>query len=872
MMTENGKHKLLKAAALLSGLFCTVFCTLPSPGPEAESGVSRELALSRAAAIDSLSYELSFILNPDRDKKIVGSETVEFIYRKDDISNLLLDFKSDDNSPITVSVNGKMIPARLRNEHLIIPFHELAEGRNTLEIRFIAGDLPLNRREGYMYTLLVPDRARELFPCFDQPDLKASYKLSLVVPIGWTAVSTSPIASRDSLESASAVRLNFAPTEPISSYLFSFTAGDFQTMSAERDGRRITMYHRESDSLHLAQGPEIFTRVFDALNYMEEYTGIPYPFSKYDFVALPDFQFGGMEHSGATYYNASRIFLPKDPTSSQVIARDQLIAHETAHMWFGDYVTMRWFDDVWTKEVFANWFASRICAAQDTSKALSATGSETSRLSDLRTLYQASYSEDRTAGANPIRRPLENLSDAGLIYCNIIYDKAPIVMDKLVDRMGEEAFRKGLQDYLSAHPYGNADWDELISALKPHCDFDIQRWSREWVYGTGMPVYHCSIDVNKLTVRQEDSSSVDQSVNYRVYGKNGQKSDVVLSFKDGARQAEMMIPFVISHAVPNIDGRAYGSFVLDEITAAQIRDSWMDHTPVSRMSLLMTLYDNVWRRRISARSFLQWASFAILDERNPLIFESLAEFATEALLMLDEGDKISSTNSLCLEQSLMGIVSDYEFPAQLRLIALRKLSYIAMLNSTNSFLLKLFTGEWKLEGLDLSEKDRTNLCYQLMLRLPEKYGDLRKLERSRISDPERLANFNFISQACHPSSYQKERFFSSLKKVENRRPESRVLQALALLHHPLQQNSSVAYLRPSLELLEEIQATGDIFFPASWCKTILGSYHNRDAAYIVRSYLSDNPDLNPLLKTKILQGAGYLMQFPTLELVVPISF
>ena len=97
-------------------------------------------------------------------------------------------------------------------------------------------------------------------------------------------------------------------------------------------------------------------------------------------------------------------------------------------------------------------------------------------------------------------------------------------------------------------------------------------------------------------------------------------------------------------------------------------------------------------------------------------------------------------------------------------------------------------------------------------------------------------------------------------------------QALALLHHPLQQNSSVAYLRPSLELLEEIQATGDIFFPASWCKTILGSYHNRDAAYIVRSYLSDNPDLNPLLKTKILQGAGYLMQFPTLELVVPISF
>ena len=124
------------------------------------------------------------------------------------------------------------------------------------------------------------------------------------------------------------------------------------------------MYHRETDPDKIAQIPVIFEQVFASLEWMEAYTGIPYPFAKYDFIVLPGFQYGGMEHTGATLYNDKRLFLGKQPTTAEQLGRMSLIAHETAHMWFGDYVTMEWFDEVWLKEVFANYFAAQMTQPQ----------------------------------------------------------------------------------------------------------------------------------------------------------------------------------------------------------------------------------------------------------------------------------------------------------------------------------------------------------------------------------------------------------------------------------------------------------------------------------------------------------------------------
>ena len=157
------------------------------------------------------------------------------------------------------------------------------------------------------------------------------------------------------------VTVKFAQTEPLPTYLVAFIAGDFKIETAERNGRTFRMFHRETDAAKVARNRDaIFDLHARALEFLERYTAIPYPFGKFDFVAIPAFQFGGMEHAGKILYNASGLMLDESATQNQLLGRASVIAHETAHMWFGDLVTMRWFNDVWMKEVFANFMAAKI--------------------------------------------------------------------------------------------------------------------------------------------------------------------------------------------------------------------------------------------------------------------------------------------------------------------------------------------------------------------------------------------------------------------------------------------------------------------------------------------------------------------------------
>lgn len=218
-----------------------------------------------------------------------------------------------------------------------------------MTIEFTANDQSLNRRDEFLYTLLVPDRARTLFPCFDQPDMKSLFTLSLEVP---SSCRRSPTGGRaGGFDIRRQAQADFFPGNgtPLSTYLFSFVAGKLTRETYSRDGRNISIYHRETDPKKVAQCSDIASEVFDALEWQEEYTQIPYPFAKYDLIILPGFQFGGMEHTGATLYTDGRMFLNENPTLNERLARSSLIAHETSHMWFGDFVTMEWFNDVWTK-------------------------------------------------------------------------------------------------------------------------------------------------------------------------------------------------------------------------------------------------------------------------------------------------------------------------------------------------------------------------------------------------------------------------------------------------------------------------------------------------------------------------------------------
>ena len=306
-----------------------------------------------------------------------------------------------------------------------------------MDIDFIAGNGSLNRNNDFLYTLFVPDRARVAFPVFDQPNLKGRLKLSLEIPSSWRAVSNGKLENHE--VAGDRAVFQFAETKPISTYIFSFVAGRFEMETAERNGRQMHMFHRETDREKLERNRDV---IFDlhagALEWLEDYTGISYPFEKFDFALIPSFQYGGMEHPGAINYRADGLLLDESATQNELLGRAGVIAHETAHMWFGNLVTMEWFNDVWMKEVFSNFMAAKIV-----NPSFPEVDHE---LRFLLTHYPGAYGVDRTDGANAIRHELENLSQAGSVYGAIIYQKAPVVMKHLELLLGDERFREGVRE------------------------------------------------------------------------------------------------------------------------------------------------------------------------------------------------------------------------------------------------------------------------------------------------------------------------------------------------------------------------------------------------------------------------------------------
>ena len=451
-----------------------------------EPGIALTLATRRARAIERVRYDLAFVVPAAAAEPVSGRATVRFV-STDPSEPVVLDFDPGPDRLTSVSIGGKPSRFRAVNGHIVIPKEEVNAGENVVEIVFRAGDAALNRNPDFLYTLLVPARAHLAFPSFDQPDLKARFTLDLTIPAGWESVANGAEASRETV--AGGVRIRYAETQPIPTYLFAFAAGRFQVETAERNGRTYRMFHRETDAKKVARNRDaVFDLHAAALAWLEDYTAIPYQFGKFDFVLVPSFQFGGMEHPGAIFYNAASVLLDESATENQMLNRASLIAHETSHMWFGDLVTMRWFNDVWMKEVFANFMAAKIV-----NPSFPKVNHE---LRFLVANYPAAYAVDRTAGTHPIRQELANLNEAGSLYGAIIYQKAPIVMRQLERLVGSDRFQDGLRVYLKQYEFGNATWLDLVRVLDERTGRDLTAWNRAWVEQAGRPSIRTDLQMN----------------------------------------------------------------------------------------------------------------------------------------------------------------------------------------------------------------------------------------------------------------------------------------------------------------------------------------------------------------------------------------
>ena len=846
---------------------------LPLPPLHAQQlatpGISLELARHRAATLSDIRYDLRFRIPVRRDAPITGVAGIRLT--KSDDGPLILDFARPVGRVGRVRVDGELRDVELRAGHVVIP--GVASGERAVEVEFVAGDGPLNRRDEFLYTLFVPDRAHEAFPSFDQPDLKARFRLELLIPAAWTAVANGEVLERAAAGRRMA-RVRFAETEPIPTYLVSFAAGRFRVEEAVREGRRMRMLHRETDAEKVARNRDaIFDLHATALAWLEEYTGIPYPFGKFDFVAVPSFQYGGMEHPGAILYRASSLFLDESATRNQELGRASLIAHETAHMWFGDLVTMRWFDDVWMKEVFANFMAAKI---------VNPSFPEIDH--DLRFLlahYPAAYSVDRTLGANPIRQELDNLDDAGSLYGAIIYQKAPIVMRQLELLTGEAAFRTALRAYLSTHAFGNATWPDLVAELDAVTAMDVPAWSRVWVEEPGRPTLRWQRTDGGAVLIQEDPRGrglvwEQQVVPVTLFADEGTDSVVTVT-SDPVRLAtgETPLPrveapgagFVARATLPNGAGLGYGLVVPSAATVdrllSDLHHEWDD---LARAAGWITLRELMLEDAIEPAALLAAGRRLVLTDQDELLVqEVLGDLVGTYWRYLAEADTPDGPDLESrrawgerLERALWARMGAVE-SSSLKAAYFNAWRSLATSPEAVARMESIWRGTDSVPGLPLSESDRTTLALQLAVREVDGWERILDEQAAAIDNADRRARFDYIRPAVHADPAVRDSFFASLAELENRSREAWVLAAVSYLHHPLRTAGSVRYIRPSLELLREIKDTGDIFFPKRWLDATLGNHHSAEAAAIVAAFIDGLPaDYPPRLLGKLLQSADAL--------------
>jgi len=834
-------------------------CSADSSDSFGEQGVSRKLADYRKEHLGDVHYSLCFAIPALSQEAIPGSAEIEFKVKNRLRKPLLIDFNVPDDHLISLTVNGITQPALVENGHIAILPAGLVKGVNRVELAFRTGEQSLNRNDDYLYTLLVPDRASTMFPCFDQPDIKARFSLTLELPEGFEAISNNSIESDTSANGTRQMR--FSAGKPISTYLFAFAAGRFERVVTEKGGISMEMLHRETDTAALNRNlGEIFSLHESSVKWMEEYTGIPYPFDKFGFVLIPSFQYGGMEHPGAIFYRASSLVLEQSATVTEQMSRASLIAHETSHIWFGDLVTMRWFDDVWLKEVFAGYMADKMVNPSFPNV--------NHELRFLLSRYPAAYAVDRTRGSNPILQELDNLRNAGSVYGGIIYNKAPIVMKHLERMTGDKLLRDSLREYLLRYSFGNASWDELIAIIEEISGVTLGEWSNIWVREPGMPVVNTRIErseqgfITSFSVTDPAGKGRiwPQQLNAKVITEEGDFHGSCIPGTDSSFIATELQPLFV---IPDTPGIAYGFFAFDSATISLFTDTLMTvDEPLVRGVVWLNANENMINGLISPVVFFKRAMQQSLAESDEVLLNYLQGRVNSVFWNHLNEDERHITGEQA-EAEVWKKIESTALSAPLRRSWFNLYRSLAL---TDHAIQNLY-GVWQTGtlpgGQTLSEDELCTLALTLALKGHAGSVSILSLQAERIKSSERHKRFSFVVPSVSGSQQIRDDFFSSLADKTNREKEPWVLEALGYLHHPIRAENSEKYILPSLEMLEEIKFTGDIFFPAGWAGSILGSYRTRSAYETVSGFLEERPGYPSDLRLKILQAADNLYRHNT---------
>ena len=831
-------------------------------GADLPEGIPRELARQRAAQISEVRYQLEFRLVPHAGTT-EAHEELKFRARSG--GAILLDFREGTVSGL--KVNGGSVEAKIENGHIELPGNKIRVGENVVLVDFAApvatAGKAITRFEDkddnteYLYTLFVPMDAEMAFPCFDQPDLKARFRLALEAPSDWTAITNTGVEFY-SETGRGWQRAVFRETQPISTYLFAFAAGPFRKVHETKG--LPGLYVRQSKLAKAeTEAPEVQQITARGIDYLSKFFAQPFPFPKYDLVLIPGFAYGGMEHAGATFLREESVLFRTAPTHNDHLGRDVLLLHELTHQWFGDLTTMRWFDDLWLKEGFAQYMAYQALAD------LLPEEEEEIWARFYHGIKPAAYAIDATKGTTPIYQDIANLKDAKSAYGAIVYSKAPGVIKQLSFVLGEESFRTGLRLYLREHAYGNAEWSDLVQAFERTYGKPLQDWAAKWIRRRGMP----QVDVRWSC---DDENKIDRFAlrQHDVLNEGGiwpLAIEVQFAYAHGApvrMRAELdgekgEVREAVGKACPeyvflNDHDFGYGRFLLDERSRKAVVERLGQVTDVFDRTLLWgSLWDAVREAEFAPRDFLELELRLLPAESDEALAQSLIAQMTAGLHRYMSAelrkDFAPRVETLAAERMLHSESQDF------RILWFRGLRAVAESDQGRTRLKDMLSGKLTIAKVELRPLDRWTMVTALVaLKDPEADAVL-VAERKRDSTGDGL-KYAYVAQAARPEAATKAHYFDDYLH-DTTRPEDWVEQSLGAFNYWNQAELTLPYLQPALEALPQMKRERKIFFVLGWLHAFIGGQQSAEAQAEVREFLK-TASLDKDLRLKVLEVSDEL--------------
>jgi len=618
------------------------------------------------------------------------------------------------------------------------------------------------------------------------------------------------------------------------------------------------MYVRKSRAAE-AEGDSIINANDVAARWLESYFARPFPFRKLDVLLAPAFPFGGMEHPGAIFYNEERFIFRERPTLPQRLDRTATIYHEVAHQWFGDLVTMRWFDDLWLKEGFATYMAAKMQASLDTA-------SGAWKRFYLRNKPLA-YAVDATRGTTPVWQSLANLDQAKSNYGAIVYNKAPSVLKQLDYLVGPDAFQRGLRRFLAAHAYGNATWRDLLAAIGAESRLSLDRWGKQYILRPGMPVIDQSVRVGadgrtRLVLRQRPAEPLSGNGPWPIRTSVivGQPAGGLVRLRVTLDVDSTVVALPAGTAPPtfvyaNADDYAYALVLPDERTVAwleenlsSVKDSFL------RAMLWGALWDLVREARLDPARFTALALRELPTETDEQIVAGVLARVGRAVVAYLPAERRDSALAT-VEKLLWRGSADPDRPYGIRKPYLD--TYIRVAGTPPALAhLDALLDSTEAAGAPLRAPTRWAIVTALIERNAP--GAERRLERETRADSGSEGRRRaFVAGAAPPSAKVKKEYFRRYFADESLN-EDWVTASLDAFNSVRQSELTRPYLIPALDSLRWIQTNRRIFFLGSWLTSFLDGQTRAESLVAVNRFLEEHAQLPPDLRSKVLQAEDEL--------------